>query len=133
MKPDPTPLPAPPFSTDWAAVEKGLPLDALRQLAEWSGVAVKEFQEVVIPGRTLKHRRARKEAFSTDESDRLARIARMVRLAARVYGNAEEARAWLTTPGPRFKGKTPLAVLRTGAGEQAVQEFLIQLEEGYFA
>jgi putative toxin-antitoxin system antitoxin component (TIGR02293 family) len=122
-----------PFSIDWAAVEKGLPLVALEDFAAWSGLGLKDFLDVVIPPRTLKHRRQRKEPLSIDESDRLARIARVYKLASRVYGDVDDARDWLKTPVPRFEDKTPLAMLRTAAGEHAVQEFLIQLDEGYFA
>ena len=68
-----------------------------------------------------------------DESDRLARVARIYELAVRVYGDREDGREWLTGPKNRFDGKTPLAMLRTAAGEHAVQEFLIQIDEGMFA
>jgi putative toxin-antitoxin system antitoxin component (TIGR02293 family) len=68
-----------------------------------------------------------------DESDRLARVARVYELAARVYGNRDDGKEWLTGPKNRFDGKTPLAMLRTAAGEHAVQEFLMQIDEGMFA
>jgi putative toxin-antitoxin system antitoxin component (TIGR02293 family) len=68
-----------------------------------------------------------------DESDRLARVARIYELATLVYGDRDDGKEWLTGPKNRFDGKTPLAMLRTAAGEHAVQEFLIQIDEGMFA
>jgi putative toxin-antitoxin system antitoxin component (TIGR02293 family) len=122
-----------PFSFDWKAVERGVPLSSLEAFAKYSGFALKDLLEVVIPPRTLKHRRARKEPLSLDESDRLARVAGMYELAVRVFGDRDNGLEWLTGPKNRFEGKTPLAMLRTEAGEHAVREFLIQIDEGYFA
>jgi len=110
-----------------------VPIAALEEFAAYSGLSLKELIEVVIPPRTLKHRRQRREPLSIDESDRLARVARIYALAVRVYGDRDDGREWLTGPKNRFEGKTPLAMLRTAAGEQAVQEFLYQIDEGVFA
>jgi putative toxin-antitoxin system antitoxin component (TIGR02293 family) len=118
---------------DWRAVERGLPLSALEEFSSYSGISMKELQEVVIPLRTLKHRRQRKEPLNFEESDKLGRIVRTFELAVRVYGDAANAKDWLTTPKRRFDEKTALAMLRGSAGELAVQEFLIQIDEGYFA
>jgi putative toxin-antitoxin system antitoxin component (TIGR02293 family) len=117
----------------WRQVESGLPLVSIDDFSKQSGISTKLLQEVVIPLRTLKHRRQRKESLNMDESDRLGRIVRTFELAVRVYGDASNATDWLTSPKLRFDDRTPLAMLRTGAGELAVQEFLIQIDEGYFA
>jgi len=114
-------------------VERGLPLSALEQFSAYSGIALKDLLGVVIPARTLKHRRQRNETLSLDESDRLARVARIYELAVRVYGDREDGRAWLSGEKRRFDGKTALSMLRTEAGENAVREFLIQIDEGMFA
>ena len=117
---------------DWKAVERGLPLSALEEFCAISGLALRDLLEVVIPARTLKHRRQRKEPLSLDESDRLVRVKRVFDLALSVWSNRENAKEWLMTAQERFEGKTPLAMLRTQAGERAVEEFLIQIDEGYF-
>jgi putative toxin-antitoxin system antitoxin component (TIGR02293 family) len=124
---------SPPFALDWREVERGVPISVLEEFCAYSGFALKDLLEVVIPARTLKHRRQRKESLSLDESDRLARVARIYELAVKVYADREDGRIWLTGPKGRFDGKTALAMLRTEAGEQAVQDFLIQIDEGYFA
>jgi putative toxin-antitoxin system antitoxin component (TIGR02293 family) len=122
-----------PFILDWKAVEQGVPLPALEEFAASSGFALKDLLEVVIPARTLKHRRQRQEPLSLDESDRLARVARVYALAVRVFGNPEKARRWLSKPKIRFDDQTPLAMLRTDLGGRQVEEMLIQIDEGMFA
>jgi putative toxin-antitoxin system antitoxin component (TIGR02293 family) len=127
------PLSPPPFAFDWKDVERGLPLSTLEEFSAYSGIAVRDLSGVVIPARTLKHRRQRNETLNADESDRLARVAKIYELAVKVYGDREDGREWLTGTMRRFDERTPLSMLRTEKGEEAVQEFLIQIDEGMFA
>jgi len=122
----------PPFSFDWREIERGLPLSTLEEFSAYSGIAVKDLLEVVIPARTLKHRRQRQEPLSLDESDRLARVAKMYELAVKVYDDREDGRKWLCGRKRRFDDRTALEMLRTEAGEKAVKDFLIQIDEGMF-
>ncbi len=122
-----------PFVLDWKAVEQGVPLSALEEFADSSGFELKDRLEVVIPARTLKYRRQRKEPLSLDECDRLARVARVYALAVRVFGNPENARRWLSKPKLRFSEQTPLAMLRTDLGGRQVEVMPIQIDEGMFA
>jgi putative toxin-antitoxin system antitoxin component (TIGR02293 family) len=122
----------PPFTFDWREIERGLPLSMLEEFSAYSGIAVKDLLEVVIPARTLKHRRQRQEPLNRNESDRLARVARMYELAVKVYGDREDGRRWLCGRMGRFDGRTALSMLDTQAGEHAVAEALIQLDEGMF-
>jgi putative toxin-antitoxin system antitoxin component (TIGR02293 family) len=124
---------SPGLQFDWQAIERGVPLSALEGFAEYSGIGLKELLEVVIPPRTLKHRRERKEPLSLDESDRLGRVARLYDLAVKVFGNPEKARGWLSKRKVRFDERTPLAMMRTETGGRQVEEWLIQIDEGMFA
>ena len=123
----------PPFTFDWREIERGLPLSMLEEFSAYSGIAVKDLLEVVIPVRTLKHRRQRQEPLSLDESDRLARVARLWALTVKVFGDPDKARRWLTKPKMRFEERTPLAMMHTGLGGQGVEEMLYQIDEGVFA
>ena len=98
-----------------------------------SGIAWKDVYDIVIPARTLKHRRARREALSRDESDKLARLVRVFDQAVAVLGDAGRARVWLAKPKHRFAGKTPLELLRTEVGGRLVEEMLGQVDDGMFA
>ena len=123
----------PVFQPDLEIMEKGVPLSALDEFAAHSGISMKDLLEVVIPPRTLKHRRQRKEPFSFNESDRLARVARVYALAVRVFGNAVDGREWLTFPIDRFHGRTALEMLRSDVGGRQVEAMLYQIDEGVFA
>ena len=114
-------------------VERGVPLEILEAFATYSGFAIRDLLDVVIPPRTLKHRRERKEPLSIDESDRLARVARLYDLGVKVFGDREKARRWLSKPKHRFEERTPLSMMRTELGGRGVEEMLIQIDEGYFA
>ena len=124
--------PSPPFALSWREIERGVPIMLLEEFSNYSGIAMKDLLEVVIPPRTMKHRSQREQPLNLDESDRLARVARIYELAVKVYGDRDDGRKWLCGKKGRFDGKTALEMLRTEAGEHAVQEFLIQIDEGMF-
>ena len=124
--------PSPAFALSWRDIERGVPITLLEDFSAYSGIALKDLLEVVIPARTLKHRRQKKQPFSVIEADRLARVARMYELAVKVYGDREDGRNWLCGRKRRFDGRTALAMLDTQIGEHAVAEALIQLDEGMF-
>jgi putative toxin-antitoxin system antitoxin component (TIGR02293 family) len=124
--------PSPAFVLDWRAIERGVPIAQLEDFSAYSGIALKDLLEVVIPPRTLKHRRQRQQPLSLEESDRFFRVVRMYELAVKVYSDRQDGRQWLLAPMRRFDGRTALSMLKTQAGEHAVQDFLIQIDEGMF-
>jgi putative toxin-antitoxin system antitoxin component (TIGR02293 family) len=125
--------PSPAFAFSWLDIAHGVPLRALEDFSIYSGLTLKDLLEVIIPARTLKHRRQRKEPLSLDESDRLARVARLYELAIKVFGDADKARRWLSKPKQRFRDNTPVAMMRTELGGRQVEEMLYQIDEGMFA
>jgi putative toxin-antitoxin system antitoxin component (TIGR02293 family) len=118
---------------DLSHVESGVPLTTISDFVASSGIPLKDLYEVVIPARTLKHRRDRREPLSRDESDKLARLVRIFDHAVRVFEDQDRARAWLNKPKKRFDGRTPLEMLRTEVGGRLVEEMLVQIEYGMFA
>jgi putative toxin-antitoxin system antitoxin component (TIGR02293 family) len=96
------------------------------------GLERAEIDAVVIPSRTLQHRRSRREKLTVEESDRVLRVIRMLSLTESVYGSRERALAWLRRPHPRLEGRAPLSLLKTDAGSRIVEELLIQIDEGMF-
>jgi putative toxin-antitoxin system antitoxin component (TIGR02293 family) len=131
-----SPIPAPFLTTlrlDLAHIESGVPTDTIASFAESSGLALKDIYDIVIPARTLKHRRARREPLSRDESDKLARLVRIFDHAVKVFDNPARARLWLEEPKRRFHNRTPLEMIRTETGGRAVEEMLGQIEYGMFA
>jgi putative toxin-antitoxin system antitoxin component (TIGR02293 family) len=118
---------------DLSHIESGVPLTTISEFVASSGIPLKDLYEVVIPARTLKHRRDRREPLSRDESDKLARLVRIFDHAVRVFDGIPRARIWLEEPKRRFQGRTPLVMLRTDVGGRLVEEFLVQIDEGMFA
>ncbi len=113
-------------------VEQGLPLASVDQLKE-KGLTFSEVADIVISPRTLKHRKARGEQLSHEETDRVVRVARMVSLADQVFRNHDKALAWLRSPDDRLNGRTPLSLLHTESGGRVVEKMLWQIEEGVYA
>jgi putative toxin-antitoxin system antitoxin component (TIGR02293 family) len=114
-------------------LEQGVPLDTMSNFIAASGVAMKDVYDIVIPARTLKHRRQRDESLTVDESDKLARLVRIFDLTVKVFGDSHRALDWLQRPKERFEERTPLHMLRTEFGARLVEEMLIQIDEGMFA
>jgi len=113
-------------------IENGLPTDRLALLRE-HGLKFTELSEIVISPRTLKHRKARGERLSGEETDRLVRVARIVAIANTVFGNPQKALKWLRTESDRMGGRQPMSMLRTDAGGRLVESRLWQIDEGMFA
>jgi putative toxin-antitoxin system antitoxin component (TIGR02293 family) len=112
-------------------VESGLPLASLTQLRE-RGLTATELSDIVISPRTLKHRKARNEPLSQEETDRAVRVARIVALAEDVFGNHDKALLWLRSPDDRLASRTPLNMLQTESGGRLVESMLWALDEGIY-
>ena len=113
-------------------VESGLPLNVLGRLQE-RGLSKAEVFDVVIPARTLKHRKSKRQPLSKEESERAVRMMRVLARASAVLGDDSSALDWLRSPKKRFEGRSPLAMMATEPGGRLVEEMLIQIDEGMFA
>jgi putative toxin-antitoxin system antitoxin component (TIGR02293 family) len=113
-------------------VEERLPITALDGLRD-SGLTDDELYTLLVPRRTLAHRRARREALSRDESDRAVRLARLTALAEQVFGESERGWRWLRAAKRQFQGRTPLQLMATEAGARLVEELLYRIDEGMAA
>jgi putative toxin-antitoxin system antitoxin component (TIGR02293 family) len=83
-----------------------------------------------IPERTLA-RRKESGRLGPDESDRLARLARVVARAIELFeGDVEGARGWLTSPVTALGGRTPLEFASVDAGAIEVEHLIGRLEHG---
>jgi len=122
----------PTLRIDLDSLEAGLPLSTITDFLATSGLQFKDIYEVVIPARTLKHRKARQEPLNLDESDKFARLVRVYEQTVKVFGEKEKALRWLNKPKHRFAERTPIQMLRTELGGRKVEEMLIQIDEGMF-
>jgi len=113
-------------------VERRLPLQTLDALRT-AGITDDELFALVLPRRTLTHRRSRKEPLSHDESDRVVRLARIAALGEAVFGDRDKAWRWLRAPKRQLQGRTPLALLATETGARIVEEWLYRIDDGLTA
>ena len=113
-------------------VEDRLPLTALDALRA-IGLTDEEVFALVLPRRTLSHRRARRERLSVDESDRVVRILRVTAAGEGVFGERDRFWRWFRTPNAQFDGRTPLSLLTTDAGARVVEDMLVAIDEGFAA
>jgi putative toxin-antitoxin system antitoxin component (TIGR02293 family) len=113
-------------------VEDGLATNAIEELCR-SGLTDDEIYSLIVPRRTLTHRRARREALSREESDRAVRLARLAALAEQVFGDPERAWHWLRASKRQFEGRSPLQFTATEAGARLVEELLHRIDEGMAA
>jgi putative toxin-antitoxin system antitoxin component (TIGR02293 family) len=109
----------------------GLQVGTLDHLLK-AGFTKQEIFELVIPPRTLSHRKGKVALLTPDESDRVIRVARIFTLTLEVFGNREKAWHWLRKPKRLFDDKAPLDLLDTEAGTRVVEEELIRIDEGMF-
>lgn len=98
-----------------------------------SGLTDDEIHALIIPRRTLTHRRTRREPLSRDESDRVIRVARIAALGEEVFGDQDRSLRWLRTDKRQLQGRSPLQLVTTEAGARVVEELLHRIDEGMAA
>jgi putative toxin-antitoxin system antitoxin component (TIGR02293 family) len=110
-------------------VEQRLPTAILSSLLDY-GLTEPEIHAIVLPRRTLSHRKAKRENLTTEESDRAVRLARVVALATEVFGDPGKSFRWLRSGKSRLDGRSPLEAVSTEAGARLIEEMLYQIDDG---
>jgi putative toxin-antitoxin system antitoxin component (TIGR02293 family) len=113
-------------------VEKGLPTKNL-ELLKAKGLTFTEMANTVISPRTLKHRKARGQNLSPEETERAVRVARAIALAEEVFGNRETALRWLRGKDDRLGDRTPMSLLHTEAGARQIEAMLHGIAHGIYS
>lgn len=112
-------------------VEQGAKLESLEELKR-RGLTFSEIAEVVIPPRTFKHRKAREQRLSMEETERLLRVVRVLAFADTVFGNHDKALRWLRIPDDRLQNASPLSLLRSEIGGTVVDGMLWQIHDNLY-
>ena len=114
------------------AVREGLSTDVLKTVAANLEMSDRQLAGVLkIPDRTLD-RRLKHGVLSPEESDRLARVAKILQRAHEVFGNADKARGWMNTRLAAFDGETPLQRADTSLGASQVEDVLGRIDCGVY-
>jgi putative toxin-antitoxin system antitoxin component (TIGR02293 family) len=114
-------------------VAQGIPTSVLAEVIEVGVLTREEATRLVIPRRTLAHRKRRREHLSPEESDRLARVLNLHDIALRTFDDAEKASAWLRTPNRALSGEIPLELVVTSTGARLVEDALLRIEHGVYS
>ncbi len=115
-------------------IKKGLEYSSMEHFIRKANLRREEAIDFVgISARTMV-RRKEKGRFSTDESDRLVRAARIISRAQQLFeGDAAAANRWLKTSQPALGGATPMEYAGTEAGAREVEALINRLEYGVFS
>jgi len=115
------------------SVREGLSIESLRKVAENLGIDERSLAEALnIPSRTFD-RRLKVGILRPTESDRLARVARLLDRATEIFGSVEKARGWMSTPLAAFGGETPLQRADTSVGAMQVDKLLGRIDYGVYS
>jgi putative toxin-antitoxin system antitoxin component (TIGR02293 family) len=114
-------------------IEVGVPVASLSELAEHEGLGQEEIDRIIIPRRTLSHRKAKGQPLNRAESERAIRVASITSLAEETFANPEKGRAWLRRPTTALGGKRPLDLLDSEPGGRVVEQLLYRIGHGITA
>ncbi len=115
------------------AVRRGLPVELLDRLVDAGYLTWPEITQLVLPARTLTHRRQHSQPLSPEESDQLARVLRLVALTESTFGDHDKAHTWLRRPNRALQGRVPLELLDTDGGARAVETILGRITDGIYS
>ena len=112
---------------------KGLPAQTIDFLAGVLALSRSAFLDVVrIPLSTAERRLRTGESLTAEESDRIIRVAKILRRAVEVFGDEGQAKAWMTDSVSSLGGRSPLSLLDTMEGYDLVANTLVRIEYGVY-
>lgn len=117
------------------AVREGLPFAALSHLLtefEETALSRTEIFSLIGSHRTLQRKQTAHARLTPAESDRVARVARLMVLAEQALGDAARARLWLTEANAALGGQRPFDLLQTDLGTEQVEHVLGRIEYGVY-
>lgn len=113
------------------SVEDGLPIAAVDRIASAVAPGNASFRYRLVPKPTLERRKRKGERLTSEEGNRLARLAKVYGMARTVFGVEGKALDFLSRPHPMLEGEAPLEVaLATGPGADEVMNLLGGLAYG---
>ncbi len=112
-------------------VRAGLPFATLTAIARRLHLSVDALADALALSRRTLVRRKATGRLDANQSERLVRLANVAAWATDIFGDAG-ARQWLSEPNRALGGSSPLALLDTDVGAEAVRDVLGRIEYGVF-
>ena len=110
-------------------VHRRIPLRALIYVKR-GGFSDQEIGRLIIPERTQRHRKAKRQPLTIEESDRVVRLTRIQALTENVFGDVQKANRWLRENLAILDGRAPLEVARTESGARVIEQILGKIDWG---
>jgi putative toxin-antitoxin system antitoxin component (TIGR02293 family) len=115
------------------SIRNGLPASTIDFVAGLLSLSRTAFLDAVkIAPSTIERRIRTGEALSAEESDRVSRVAKVLRRAVEVFGAEAPGKAWMTDSISSLGGRTPLSLLDTVEGYELVANTLSRIELGVY-
>jgi putative toxin-antitoxin system antitoxin component (TIGR02293 family) len=114
-------------------LERGVPVSALAELTRQEALSPDDVDRLIIPRRTLAHRKAKAQPLNRVESERAVRVASMTALAEETFANKDKAQKWLRRPTAPLGGKRPIDLLDSEPGARLVEQLLYRIGHGIAA
>jgi len=115
------------------AIHDGLPTRAADAVLASGLLEPAELYELVIPRRTLAHRKEKRQRLTPEQSDRLARVVRVIARAEEALGDEDKAARWLRKPNRGLAGRHPIELLDSDVGARMVEQLLTRIEHGVYS
>lgn len=103
---------------------------AVERLSEFLQASPPQLMRVIEINERTAQRRKEQGTLTSEESDRLARVARVTRRAVEAFGDEAQALGWLRRANRTLAGSAPLELLGTDAGAELVADELGRIEYG---
>jgi putative toxin-antitoxin system antitoxin component (TIGR02293 family) len=111
-------------------VSKGLPRSVVPALAAEAAPDNAELRQkvaaLIVSPATFK----RSQRLSASAGERAERLARITALAHQAFGDADEAKGWLTRPHSLLHDRRPIETAATDLGARIVERILHNVEHG---
>ena len=113
-------------------VRQGLSVAAVDAVLASGRLTAVELDKLALPRKTLAHRRLLGH-LTPEQSDRLARILRIIEEAEATFGDHAKAHTWLRRGTAALDGEAPLDRLDTDIGVRQVETLLGRIADGIAA
>jgi len=114
-----------------AIVGRRISSAALTRAMRVIGLDKKALARILSISAAMMNRRLKSRvSLPKHEAERLYRLARLVDIASRIFGDDKKARSWLIHPVPALRGSRPVDLLETELSGKEVERVLYDVGNG---
>jgi len=114
-------------------IRAGLSFRAVQNLQKALDLPMEKIASVLGMSRATLHRRKLQGKIDREESEKLVRYRSLLKKAEEVFGDAENAREWLTHPQRGLGNAVPLEFAKSELGAREVENLLGRIEYGVYS